>query len=60
MWNAIASNTKTAGGERQPKLPLILGGAGWNGGGVGLARLQFWLQKADSSFVWGDGVLLTY
>ncbi len=42
-------NPKTMGDEKAIKITLYLGLSWVEWGGVGLARLQFWLQKADSS-----------
>ena len=38
------------------KITLYLGWGWVELGGVGLERLQFWLQKADFSLLRGDGV----
>ena len=40
-------NVKSAGGEKVIKITLYLGWGWVEWGGVGLARLQYWLQKAD-------------
>ncbi len=53
-------NAKSVGGEKAIKITLYLGWSWLEWGGVGLARLQFWLQNADSGLSGKDGVLVTY
>ncbi len=45
--NVVAFNAKSVGGEKAIKITLYLGWSWVEWGGVGLARLEFWLQKAD-------------
>ncbi len=47
-------------GQRAIKITLHLGWSGLELGGVGLARLQFWLQNADFGLLGKDGVLVTH
>ncbi len=42
------------------KITLYLGWSWVEWVGVGLARLHFWLQKADFGHFGEDGVLVTY
>ena len=42
------------------EITLYLGWSWVELGGVGLARLQFWLRKADFGHFWKDGVLVTH
>ena len=58
--DAVADNVTRGGGERAIKITLYLGWSWVEWGGVGLARLHFWLQKADFGLLRGDGTLVTY
>ena len=60
LCNAVVLNGKTVGGERAIKIAAYLGWSWVEWGGVGLARLQFWLQKADFGLLRMDGILVTY
>ncbi len=48
------------GGELAIKIVAYLGWSWVEWGGVGLARLQFWLQNADFGLFGRDGVLVTH
>ena len=58
--NAVAFNAKSAEGEKAIKITLYLGWSWVEWGGVGLARLQFWLQNADFGLLGKDEVLVSY
>ncbi len=48
------------GGEKAIKITLYFGWSWVEWGGVGLARLQFWLQNAGFGLLGKDGVLVTH
>ncbi len=60
LCNAVALNVKSAGGEKAIKITLYLGWSWLGWGGVGLARLHFWLQKGGFGLFGGDRVLVTH
>ncbi len=61
IWIAIVGNKATFFIERGGiKITLCLGWSWVEWGGVGLARLQFWLQNADFGLLGKDGILVTY
>jgi len=57
--NAVMPNAKSVGGEKAIKITLYFGWSWVEWGGVGLARLQFWLQNTVLGLLWKDGVPVT-
>ncbi len=60
VCSAVAHNVTPGGGQRAIEIAAYLGWSWVEWGGVGLARLHFWLQNADFGLLGKDGVLVTH